>query len=81
MKHLKDMGNLLELLEKYPTHKGFRTGLQGVEGEFWYYESHFKGFSFKFVVPKEFAEENQFTKVIDVDKLKSFVLVKGVDYR
>jgi len=72
---------LEELLEIYPNQLAHRTGLQGVEGEFWYYETHFTGNSFKFVVHEEFAELNGFTKVIEVDRIKSFVLVKGVDYR
>jgi hypothetical protein len=71
----------MKLFKENPEKLCYRTGLQGVEGEFWYYETHFKGLSFKFVVPEEFAELNNFGKVMELNKIESFVLVKGIDYR
>lgn len=70
-----------ELLKSNPDHLAFRTGKQGVEGEFWYYESHFRGFSFKFVVPENVAKEINFEKIMKVSDLLEFVLIKGKDYR
>lgn len=69
-----------ELLKSNPDHLAFRTGKQGVEGEFWYYESHFRGFSFKFVVPEYLAKERNFEKTMKVSDLIEFVLFKGKDY-
>lgn len=56
-----DLENKKKLVVKYNP-IAFRTAIQGVEGNYWFYEAHIKGVSFKFRVdtnlrPKETLEK------------------------
>jgi hypothetical protein len=68
--NLEDKKKLV--LEKNPT--AFRTGTQGVEGNFWFYEAHVTGTSFKFRVDTNLFPKDTFQKKMDSVNLVDYMV-------
>lgn len=63
-----NQSKVLELGDKV----AYRTATQGVNGEYWYYEAHWKGYSAKFIVPENDAKK--LGKVVEVSKLVKYLI-------
>jgi hypothetical protein len=60
------------VLEKNPV--AFRTGIQGIEGNFWFYEAHIKGASFKFRVDTDIRPKETLDKKMNSVDLLDYLV-------